>query len=133
MKEPEEGATALWLCSAPPVRGSRQEGRGPGTLCPAGESGGGARWGEAGLAWCSEPAEGERGDRGQLRQREKLRRGAGAAPAGAREPEGTMGSVPGAFLQTLLLLSAQSWGAALAGSPCKYRKGSKTCKGAPGL
>ncbi|XP_003908260.3 contactin-associated protein-like 4 [Papio anubis] len=28
-----------------------------------------------------------------------------------------MGSVPGAFLQTLLLLSAQSWGAALAGSP----------------
>ncbi|XP_065382511.1 contactin-associated protein-like 4 isoform X2 [Macaca fascicularis] len=28
-----------------------------------------------------------------------------------------MGSVPGAFLQTLLVLSAQSWGAALAGSP----------------
>ncbi|XP_011896252.1 PREDICTED: contactin-associated protein-like 4 isoform X2 [Cercocebus atys] len=28
-----------------------------------------------------------------------------------------MGSVPGAFLQTLLLVSAQSWGAALAGSP----------------
>lgn len=36
-------ATAPWLCSAAPVRGSRQEGRGPGTLCPAGESGGGAR------------------------------------------------------------------------------------------
>lgn len=44
-----------------------------------------------------------------------------------------MGPVPGTFLQTLLVLSARSWGAALAGGPGKYRKGSKTCKGAPEL